>query len=154
MEHPGSEREKTRTGLRPAIVLALVSLVLCGVFFPLLITGIAQVSLPYQANGELVQFNGHYIGSSLIAQQFTSQIFFHPRNDSASGVDPDITVLDAYSQLPRISNATGIPASSLRSIIDQNVDPLSGTLAEPYVNVLTLNLALIKAYPGIYSSYG
>jgi K+-transporting ATPase ATPase C chain len=141
--------------LRPAIVLALISLVLCGLFVPLLITGIAQVALPYQANGELVQINGHYVGSSLIAQQFTKPIFFYPRNasDSASGVDPDITVQDAYSQVSRISNATDIPPSLLRPIIDQNVYPLSGTLAEPYVNVLTLNLALIKAFPVTYNSF-
>ena len=108
---------------------------------------------PYQANGEIVQFNGRPAGSELIAQGFNQPSFFHPRNDSASGVDPDITVQDAYSQIPRISEATGISASSLKQIVDENTDPLSGVFAEPYVNVLALNLALINAYPIPYNNY-
>ena len=136
--------------VRPILGLALVSLLLCGLFFPLLITGIAQALFPYQANGEIVQFNGHPAGSELIAQGFNQSSYFHPRNDSASGVDPDITVQDAYSQIPRISGATGIPEASLKQIVDENTDGLSGIFAEPYVSVLNLNLALIHAYPGVY----
>ena len=80
--------------LRPIIGLALVSLLICGLLFPLLITGIGQVFFPYQANGEIVQLNGQAVGSNLIAQNFTSPIFFQTRNESqsASGVDPDITL--------------------------------------------------------------
>ncbi len=74
---------------------------------------IGQVFFPNQANGDLVQLNGQTVGSNLIAQNFTLPIFFHTRNEtaspSASGVDPDITLQDAYSQIPQISNATGIP---------------------------------------------
>jgi K+-transporting ATPase ATPase C chain len=136
--------------------MAIVSLLICGLFFPLLITGVAQVLLPYQANGEVAQLNGRPIGSVLIAQNFNQTVFFYPRpsNESASGVDPDITVQDAYSQVPRISNATGIPAASLKQIIDLNTDYASRLLGDPYVDVLTLNLALINAYPSVYSSYG
>jgi len=139
--------------LRPIVGMALVSLLVCGLFFPLLITGIAQVLFPYQANGEIVQFNDHPAGSALIAQGFNQSFFFHPRNDSASGVDPDITVQDAYSQIPRISEATGIPATSLKQIVDENTDRLSGVFAEPYVSVLNLNLALIDTNSSVYGSY-
>lgn len=140
-------------GFRPALGLALLSLLVCGLFFPVLITGVAQVLFPYQANGEMVQLGGRTIGSNLIAQTFTQPIFFHPRNDSASGVDPDITVQDAYSQVQRISGASGIPASAIQLIVDQNTEGVSKLLGEPYVNVLTLNLALINAYPSAYRSY-
>ena len=143
-----SEKEKPSYG--PALRIAIISLLICGLFFPLLITGLAQVLMPYQANGEIVQFNGHDVGSNLIAQDFTSPIFFHSRNDSASGVDPDISLQDAYSQLRRIRNATGISLSALKIIVDQNVEGTFWIFGSPYLNVLRLNLILIKTYPSIY----
>ena len=139
----------------PAIRLAIVSLVLCGLIFPLIVTGFAQILLPYQANGDLVQFKGRNAGSFLIAQNFTSPKFFHPRNasDSASGVDPDITVQDAYSQIPRIQAATGIASDVLRHIVDQNVERTIWIAGEAYVNVLKLNLVLAQSYPSVYQSF-
>ena len=141
--------------LRPIIGLTLVSLVICGLFFPLLITGIGQVFFPYQANGEIVQLNGQAVGSNLIAQNFTLPIFFQTRNESqsASGVDPDITLQQAYSQIPRISNATGIPVDSLTNIVNQNQEGTLWIFGSPYVNVLRINLVLIKEYPAIYSGF-
>jgi K+-transporting ATPase ATPase C chain len=141
--------------LKPIIGLALVSLLICGVLFPLLITGIGQVFFPYQANGEIVQLNGQAVGSNLIAQNFTLPIFFHTRDQSqsASGVDPDIGLQDAYSQIPRISNATGISADSLTNIVNQNQEGTLWIFGNPYVNVLQINLALIRAYPSIYNSF-
>jgi len=135
--------------------LALISLVLCGLLFPLIVTGVAQVLFPYQANGDLVQLHGRYVGSSVIAQDFQSAMFFHSRNASlsASGVDPDITLQDAYSQIPRIQNATGISATALKQLVDQNVERTMWIAGDPYVNVLNLNLLLIENYPSIYAAY-
>jgi K+-transporting ATPase ATPase C chain len=137
-----------------AVRLAIISLVLCGLFFPLLVTGFAQLLLPYQANGDIIQFRGRDVGSTLIAQSFSSPMFFHPRNDSASGVDPDITLQDAYSQVPRIQTTTGIPSDALKRIVDENVERTLWIVGEPYVNVLRLNLILIEEYPSIYKSFG
>jgi K+-transporting ATPase ATPase C chain len=130
--------------------LAVISLVLCGLFFPLLVTGLAQLLMPYQANGEIIQFHGRDVGSNLIAQNFSSPMFFHPRNDSASGVDPDITLQDAYSQIPRIHATTDIPSDVLEHIVDENVERTLWIVGEPYVNVLRLNLALMGDFPSIY----
>jgi len=137
----------------PPFKLAVISLILCGLAFPLLLTGVAQVLLPYQANGSLVQLNGRHVGSILIAQSFSSPMFFHPRNDSASGVDPHITLEDAYSQIPRVHAATRIPAEVLRTIIDQNIERTLWVAGEPYVNVLKINLILIQRYPTIYKAF-
>jgi K+-transporting ATPase ATPase C chain len=139
----------------PTVRLAIVSLLLCGLLFPLVVTGFAQVLFPYQANGDIVQFNGRNAGSDLIAQNFTSPMFFHSRNvtDSASGVDPDITLQDAYSQITRIQAATGIPSNAIKNIVDQNIERTIWTAGEPYVNVLRLNLILIQEYPSIYKSF-
>ena len=145
---------KEKRNFKPVVGLAAVSLLICGLLFPLLVTGIAQVLFPYQANGEIVQLDGKAVGSNLIAQNFTLPIFFHPRNDSASGVDPDITVQDAYSQIPRISNTTGISPTALTNIANQNQEGALWIFGNPYVNVLRINLELIKAYPEIYTEYG
>jgi len=137
----------------PAIRLAVISLILCGVVFPLVITGFAQSIFPSQANGSLVQFHGKTVGSSLIAQSFSLRIFFHARNDSASGVDPDITVQDAYSQISRIASATGISADMLQHIVNQNEEGSFWIFGTPYVNVLRLNLALIQTNNAAYKDF-
>lgn len=144
--------EKGNPSYRSALGLAIISLLMCGLFFPLLITGIAQALLPYQANGQIVQLNGRDVGSILIAQNVSSPSFFHPRNDSASGVDPDITLQDAYSQIPRINKATGISSDALVRIINQNVEGTLWIFGSPYVNVLRLNLLLATTYPSVYEA--
>jgi K+-transporting ATPase ATPase C chain len=116
-------------------------------------TGFAQLIFPSQANGSLVQFHSKTVGSSLIAQNFSLPIFFHPRNDSASGVDPDITVQDAYSQIPRISSAAGISVDMLQQIVNQNKEGTLWVFGTPYVNVLRLNLALIQSGSAAYSRF-
>ena len=145
---------KTRTNYRAVAGMTLVSLLLCGLFFPLLITGIAQVLFPAQANGEVVQLDGRPVGSVLIAQQFSSARFLHPRpaGDSASGVDPDIQLQDALAQVPRIHNATGIPSEAIDGIIAQHTEGTLWVFGTPYVNVLEVNLALVYAYPSVYNS--
>lgn len=82
-------------------------------------------------------------------------MFFHAdwANNSASGVDPDISLQDAYSQIPRISNATGIPSNSLKQIVDENTERTIWVAGDPYVNVLKLNLILIQEYPAIYKTF-
>ena len=123
--------------------------------FHWLVTGVAQVMFPYQANGELITLHGHQVGSDLIAQDFNSSMLFHARNQtfSASGVDPDITLQDAYAQIPRISAATGISPDVLNQIVDANIERTMWIVGDPYVNVLKLNLLLIQQYPSVYSSF-
>ena len=137
----------------PLVRMAIISLILCGLVFPIVVTGLAQVLMPYQANGEIVQLKGRNVGSIWVAENFTSPMFFHPWNASASGVDPDITLQDAYSQIPRIQAATGIPANSLKQIVDSNIERTLWVTGDPYVNVLKLNLILIQQYPSIYSAF-
>ena len=137
----------------PLVTLAVISLILCGLMFPIFVTGVAQVLMPYQANGELVQYNGRNVGSILVAENFTSPKFFQPWNASASGVDPDITLQDAYSQIPRIHTATGIPTDAIKQIVDANTERTLWITGDPYVNVLRLNLILMQDYPSAYSEF-
>src|SRR6266704_6098059 len=130
-------------------------MLLCGLLFPLAVTGFAQVLFPSQANGSLVHFNtgnSRLVGSYLIAQNFSDPLLFEPRNSSlsASGVDPDITLQDAIAQVPRISNLTDIPQGDINDIINQNVEGTFWIFGYPSVNVLRLNLALIHNFPAVY----
>ncbi len=73
-----------------AIRFTILTAILLGLAYPFFVTGIAQVLFPHQANGSLVLKNGQVIGSSLIAQSFTSDKYFHPR-PSAAGNGYDAT---------------------------------------------------------------
>ena len=74
-----------------SIRFTLVTAVLFGLGYPLLMTGLAQLLFPHQANGSLIKLpNGQIIGSEIIAQSFTSDKYFHPR-PSAAGNGYDAT---------------------------------------------------------------
>src|SRR5271169_5538099 len=72
-----------KKNLITSILMTLVTTVLFGLLFPLLITGLAQVLFPKQANGELLTRNGKLVGSRLIGQSFSSPGYFHSRPSSA-----------------------------------------------------------------------
>lgn len=63
---------------------------------------------------------------------------------SGSGLDPHISLAAAQYQVPRIARARGLKEEPLQKLISEHSGPalLPGWLAEPYVNVLLLNLAL------------
>jgi K+-transporting ATPase ATPase C chain len=77
--------------LMPALRVAAVTLVLTGLLYPLLMTGLAQVVFPRRANGSLVtDASGNVVGSELLAQAFQRPGYFHPRPSAAGekGYDP------------------------------------------------------------------
>ena len=75
---------------KTSIRFTLVTAVLLGLGYPLLVTGIARVFFPHQAAGSLILKDGQVIGSELLAQSFTSDQYFHPR-PSAAGNGYDAT---------------------------------------------------------------
>jgi K+-transporting ATPase ATPase C chain len=101
------------TQLRPAVVALLVFTVITGVIYPLVVTGIAQVAFPAQANGSLIIVDGQAVGSELIGQAFDAPEYFWGRL-SATGTF-------AYNAL----NADNLTASS-----GSNLGPLNPALLD------------------------
>jgi potassium-transporting ATPase KdpC subunit len=78
-----------KENLKIAVLFTIVTTVIFGLIYPLVVTGLAHLLFPAQANGELIVKNGQVIGSHLIAQPFSSDRYFHPRPSAAgSGYDP------------------------------------------------------------------
>ena len=74
--------------LKTAFSMTVVTTVLLGLVYPLVITGLAQVLFPDRANGQLIERDGKVIGSRIIGQPFTSPAYFYSR-PSAAGAGYD-----------------------------------------------------------------
>ncbi|HZD31646.1 MAG TPA: potassium-transporting ATPase subunit C, partial [Candidatus Angelobacter sp.] len=66
-----------------AVMMTVVTTVLLGIVYPLVVTGIAQVIFPRKANGQLIMQNGKVVGSHIIGQAFGGPSYFHSRPSAA-----------------------------------------------------------------------
>jgi K+-transporting ATPase ATPase C chain len=76
------------TGVRAWLVLT----VLCGLVFPLALTGVSELAFHEQANGSLVERDGQVVGSELVGQAFTTDEYFSPRPSAAGAAASGATV--------------------------------------------------------------
>jgi len=123
--------------LRPAIVALLLFTLLTGVLYPLLVTGIAQVAFPTQANGSLiVDASGNPIGSRLIGQAFDGPQYFWGRLSATSAV-PYNAAASSGSNLGPLNPALIGPQGSIAARLDalKAADAAAGVVYEEPVPV-------------------
>lgn len=85
--------------LRPAIVLTLLLCAVTGLVYPGVVTALAQLLFPRQANGSVVEVGGAPVGSALIGQRFSRPEYFHSR-PSAAGAGYDATASGGTNKGP------------------------------------------------------
>jgi potassium-transporting ATPase KdpC subunit len=104
--------------VRPAIVFIIALTLITGLVYPLVMTGIAGVIFPYQAQGSLIEKDGKVIGSALIGQDVESDRYFHGRPSATLGPDPNDP-----------SKTTGVPYNAANSG-GSNLGPTNKALIE------------------------
>jgi K+-transporting ATPase ATPase C chain len=102
--------------IRPAVVLLLLMTLLTGVAYPLVVTGVAQVIFPSQANGSLIIKDGKAVGSRLIGQAFSDPKYFWSR--------PSATSPQPYNGLASSGSNLGPLNSALTDAIKSRIDAL------------------------------
>jgi potassium-transporting ATPase KdpC subunit len=132
------------THLRPALVSLVVLTVLTGLLYPLVVTGIAQVLFPHQANGSLIVKDGKAVGSALIGQPFDDPKYFWGR-PSATSPFPNNAGASTGSNLgptnPALKKAVQDRIDALRATDPDNQAPIpvdlvtaSGSGLDPHIS--------------------
>ena len=115
------------THLRPAIVSLIMLTALTGLLYPVVVTGIAQVLFPHQANGSLIVKDGKAVGSALIGQPFDDPKYFWGR-PSATSPFPNNAGASGGSNLgptnPALQKAVQDRIEALRSADPGNTTPV------------------------------
>jgi K+-transporting ATPase ATPase C chain len=138
--------------LNVAVRFTIVTTIVFGLIYPLVVTGLGQLIFPRQANGSLIEKNGQIIGSRLIAQGFTADKYFHPRPSAAgAGYDPTSSggsnlgptnkqlvdrVKQDVAKLQQENPGTPIPADMVTtsgSGLDPDISPASAEFQIPRV---------------------
>jgi K+-transporting ATPase ATPase C chain len=134
-----------RAQIRPALIALLIFTLLTGVIYPFVVTGVAQLVFPRQANGSLITTNGLAVGSSLIGQQFDDPKYFWGRL-SATGPYPYNASASSASNLgptnPALLNEIKARIAALKSADPANTLPIpvdlvtsSGSGLDPNISI-------------------
>jgi potassium-transporting ATPase KdpC subunit len=131
--------------IRSALSLLIVMTILLGIAYPLLITGIAQLAFPRQAEGSLIREGGKLVGSTLIGQSFSDPKYFWGR-PSATSPQPYNALASGASNLgplnPALLDAVKANAKALHDADPHNRQPIpvdlvtaSGSGLDPEISV-------------------
>lgn len=133
-----------RTLIKPALLMLFVLTIITGVAYPLLVTGIAQLVFPSQANGSLIYHDGKPVGSAFIGQPFDDPKYFWSRL-SATGPFPYNAAASSGSNLgptnEALFKAVAARVEALRQADPNNTQPIpvdlvtaSGSGLDPHIS--------------------
>ena len=109
------------TQIRPALVMLIVMTAITGAIYPALVTGIAQVIFPGQANGSLIEQDGKAVGSALIGQPASDPKHFWPRPSATSPYPNNASSSSGSNQGPLNPALTDAVAGRIKAL--QEADP-------------------------------
>jgi K+-transporting ATPase ATPase C chain len=110
--------------IRPALVVLVALTLITGLVYPLAMTGIAEVIFPSQAQGSLIERDGHVVGSALIGQVFDSDKYFHGRPSATTAPDPN----DSTKTVAAPYNAANSGGSNLGPSNKALIDRVQGDI--------------------------
>lgn len=141
-----------RGQVRPAVTLTLILCVITGVVYPAVVTGLAQLLFPRQANGSLIAAGGRVIGSNLIGQAFARPGYFHPR-PSAAGAGYDGAASGATNEGPTSRALTESIAARVDSVhrrdgvrgpVPADMVTASGSGLDPHISPANAMLQVMR----------
>jgi K+-transporting ATPase ATPase C chain len=143
-----------RNQFRPAIVLTLLLIVMTGLLYPGLVTGLAQALFPHQANGSLIESNGQVVGSALIGQSFASAKYFHPRpsaagsgyvGDSSSGTNKGPTDRKLADTLIAVAIDSAVKIDgAVKGQVPADMVASSGSGLDPHISPATAEIQVAR----------
>ena len=137
-----------KTLIRPALMTLLIFTLLTGVIYPLVVTGVAQLVFPHQANGSLITANGQTVGSELIGQQFDDPRYFWGRL-SATGPFPYNAAASSGSNLgpsnPALLDAVQARIADLKAADPTNTQLIPVDLVTASGSGLDPNISIAAA---------
>jgi K+-transporting ATPase ATPase C chain len=130
--------------IRPALVLLIALSVLTGLIYPAVVTGIAQIVFPRQANGSLIVRDGRVVGSTLIGQPFDDPKYFWGRPSATSPFPYNAAASSGSNQgptNPALYDAVKGRVEALRAADPGNTAPVpvdlvtaSGSGLDPHIS--------------------
>ena len=133
-----------RAHIRPALVLLILFSVLTGLIYPAVVTGVAQLVFPRQANGSLIVRDGKVVGSSLIGQPFDDPRYFWGRPSATSPFPYNAAASSGSNQgptNPALYDAVKARVEALRAADPGNTAPVpvdlvtaSGSGLDPHIS--------------------
>ena len=135
--------------LRPAIVLFAIMTLTTGIAYPLVVTGIAQVIFPDQANGSLIVQGDHAVGSRLVGQPFSDPKHFWSRPSATAPQPYNATASSGSNQgplNPALMDAVKSRIDALRAADPGNSGPVPVDLVTASASGLDPDISLAAAY--------
>ena len=143
-ESPKLDQTATRMPmLKPALSLFIVLAITLGLCYPLLMTGVAQVTMPNKANGSMIEQNGSLVGSTLIGQTFDQPEYLWTRPSAAGdGYDAAQSSGSNLGPLnPELVTNVETQVQKLKAADPQNTAPIpldlvtmSGSGLDPHIS--------------------